>query len=138
VDNGHPAQTESLKILVCGFSFSQFHKHGGFNADSILDTDLFAQLAADTVFRFNQFADAEEAFSVFASLWILEFKAIPRTNMDTEVAARAEFFIDNGDRSVCGTTNEFADLPELVTDCLDGTDHPAGTAINANIRIDDV
>ena len=58
--------------------------------------------------------------------------------MDTEVAARAEFFIDNGDRSMCGTTNEFAHFSELVTDCLDGTDHSAGTAINANIRIDDV
>ena len=122
--------------LVCGFS--KFHKHGGFNADSVLDADLFAQLATDTVFRFNQFADAEEAFGVFAGLWVLEFKTIPRANMDTEVAARAKFFVDNGDRSVRGTTNKFAHLSELVTDRLDWTDHPARAAINANIRIDDV
>ena len=124
--------------LVCGFSFSQFHKHGGFNADSVLDANLFAQLTTDTIFRFNQFADAKEAFGVFAGFWILEFKTIPGANMDTEVTPRAEFFIDNGDRSVCGATNEFAHLSELVTDCLDWTDHPARAAINANIRIDDV
>jgi hypothetical protein len=124
------------QALVCGFS--EFHKHGGFNADSVLDADLFAQLAADTVLGFNQFADAEEAFGVFAGLWVLEFKTIPWTNMDTEVASRAEFFVDNGNRSVCGSTNEFAHLSELVTNCLDRTDHPARGAINANIRIDDV
>ena len=122
--------------LVCGFS--KFHKHGGFNADSVLDADLFAQLAADTVFGLNQFADAEETFGVFAGIWVLEFKTIPWANVNTEVAARAEFFVDNGDRPVRGSTNEFAHLSELVTDCLDWTNHPTSTAINADIRINDV
>jgi hypothetical protein len=119
-------------------SFSQFHKYRRFNADSVLNTYLFTQLAADTILGFNQFADTEETFGVFTGLWILEFKTLPWANMDTEVASRAEFFVDNGDRSVCGSTNEFAHLSELVTDCLDWTDHPARAAINANIRINDV
>ena len=122
--------------LVCGFR--KFHKHGGFNADRVLDADLFAQLAADTVFRFNQFTYAEEAFGMFTGFWILEFKTIPWANVNTEVAARTEFFVDNGNRSVCGSTNKFAHLSKLVTDCLDRTDHPARAAIDANIRIDDV
>ena len=125
-----------LKILVCGFS--QFYKHGGFNADSVLDADLFTQLAADAVFRFNQFTDTKEAFGVFTSFRVLKFKTLPWADMDAEIAAGAEFFVDNGDRSVCRATNEFAHLSELVADCLDRTDHPAGTAINANIRINDV
>ena len=128
------------QALIRGFnfSFSQFQKDWGFNTDSVFDADLFAQLAADTVLGFNQFADTEEAFGMFAGVWILEFKAIPRANMDTKVASRAELFVDNGDRSVCWTANELAHLAELVTNCLNRADHPARAAVNTNVWIDDV
>jgi hypothetical protein len=119
-------------------SFSQFHKYRRFNADSVLNTYLFTQLAADTILGFNQFADTEETFGVFTGVWIFEFKAIPWANMDTKVASRAEFFVDNSDRSVCRSANELAHLAELVTDRLDGADHPARTAVNANVWIDNV
>ena len=126
-------------MLICCFGcFSEFYKHRGFNADRVFDADFFAQLATDTFLRFNKFADAEETFRMFTSVRILEFKTLPRTNMDTEIASRAEFFVDNGDRTVCGAADELTHLAKLIANCFDGTDHPARSAIDAYVWIDDV
>ena len=75
---------------------------------------------------------------MFTGVWILEFETIPWTNVDTEVASRAEFFVDNSDRSVCWPTDELAHLAELISDRLDGTNHPARAAVNTNVWIDNV
>ena len=58
--------------------------------------------------------------------------------MDTEIASRAEFFVDNGDRTMCWTADELAHLTKLVSNCLNWTDHPARTAVNTDIWIDNV
>ena len=70
---------------------------------------------------------------MFTSLWVLEFKTFPRTDMDTEIASRAEFLVDNGDRTMCRTPDEFTHFSKLVADCLNGTDHPARTAVDTDI-----
>ena len=126
-------------MLICCFGcLCEFYKHKRFNADSILDTHFFAQLATHTFLRFNQFADTEETLRMFASVWILELETLPGTDMDAEIASGAEFFVDNGDRTLCGDADELTHLAELITNCLDRADHPARAAIDAYVWIDDV
>ncbi len=58
--------------------------------------------------------------------------------MHAEIASRAQLFVDNCNRPVRGTPDEFADLAVLVANSLDGTDHAASATVDAHARIDDV
>lgn len=75
---------------------------------------------------------------MFAGVRILKFETLPRADMDAEIAARAKFFVDNGNRTVCRAADEFTHLAKLVTNCFNGTDHPACSAIDAYVWVDDV
>ena len=75
---------------------------------------------------------------MFSCLRVLEFKAIPWTDMDAEIAPRTELFVDHSDGAVRRATDELAYFAELVSDCLNRADHPARAAVNTNVWIDDV
>ena len=116
----------------------KFQQHWGFNADGIFDADFFAEFASDAVLGFDEFANSEETFGMFACLGVLQFEAFPRADVDAEVASGAELFVNNGDRPVRRAANEFAHFAELIADCLDRANHPARAAIDTNARIYDV
>ena len=75
---------------------------------------------------------------MLACLGVLQFKAVPGADVDAEIAPGAKLFVDNGDGPVRRAADEFAHFSELVADCLNRANHPACTAINTNVRIDDV
>ena len=75
---------------------------------------------------------------MFTGVRILELEAVPRTDMDTEIASGAEFFIDDGDWTVCRAADKLTHLAKLIAYCFDGADHPACSAIDAYVWIDDV
>lgn len=75
---------------------------------------------------------------MFTRIWILELETVPRTDMDTEIASRAEFFVDDGDRTMCWTADKLAHLAKLIADRLNWANHPACAAINTDVWINDV